>query len=83
MFFVYILQSDTTFRFYTASTEDLANRIEEHNAGENKSTRNGIPWQLVHQEQFATSSDALRKEIQIKNRGAERYMRGLLSEPPG
>ncbi len=62
MFYLYILRSDTTLRYYTGSTEDLPNRVQEHNSGENKSTRHGIPWRLVHLEAFATRPEAEKKK---------------------
>ena len=74
MFHVYILQSDTTRRYYTGTTQDIRGRLKERNAGENKSTRHAVPWNLVHREDFLTRSEALRKEKQIKSRGVARYL---------
>jgi putative endonuclease len=74
MFFTYILQSNKTKRYYVGSTDDLKNRLEEHNSGETKSIRKGIPWKDIHIEQFATRAGAVRKEKQIKARGAKRYL---------
>jgi putative endonuclease len=48
MFTVYILFSATTEKYYTGQTQDLDNRIAEHNAGETASIKNGIPWQIVY-----------------------------------
>jgi putative endonuclease len=74
MFSAYILQSEKTQRYYTGSTDNLENRLEEHNSGETKSIRFGIPWKVVHVEQFETRAEAFRKEKQIKARGAKRYL---------
>ncbi|PIS27890.1 MAG: excinuclease ABC subunit C, partial [Candidatus Marinimicrobia bacterium CG08_land_8_20_14_0_20_45_22] len=30
--------------YYIGQTQDLANRLNEHNSGESKSTRAGIPY---------------------------------------
>jgi putative endonuclease len=73
MFFAYILRSEKTKRHYVGSTDNLKNRLEEHNSGETVSIRRGIPWKIVHIEQFKTRSEAIRKEKQIKARGAGRY----------
>ncbi len=83
MFHVYILRSSKTLRYYTGYCEDLSNRLDEHNSGENKSTKAGIPWQLVHSEVFSTKSEAIRKEHSIKSRGAGRYLRDLGTLPIG
>jgi len=77
MFFSYILQSKKTKRYYIGSTDDVKNRLEEHNTGETVSIRRGIPWKIVHAEQFSTRSEAIRKENQIKARGAQRYLDDL------
>jgi putative endonuclease len=77
MFFTYILQSKKTKRYYIGSTDDLKNRLEEHNSGETVSIRRGIPWKIVHTEQFNTRSEAIRKEKQIKARGTQRYLDSL------
>jgi putative endonuclease len=77
MFFTYILRSKKTKRYYIGSTDDLKNRLEEHISGETVSIRRGIPWKIVHTEQFNTRSEAIRKEKQIKARGAQRYLDSL------
>ncbi len=77
MYFAYILQSEKTSRYYTGSTAELDSRLKKHNNGDTMSTRNGIPWKLIHFEQFQTRSEAIEKEMQIKARGAERYMEDI------
>jgi putative endonuclease len=74
MFYVYILQSQARRKYYVGSTQDVANRLREHNAGESLSTRTDIPWEVVHIEEFYTRSEAVRKEKQIKARGIGRYL---------
>ncbi len=56
------------------STHDLPKRLREDNNGESASTRFGVPWELVHCEEFPTRSDAVRRERIIKARGIERYL---------
>jgi putative endonuclease len=46
-YFVYIIWIDKLKKFYAGSTQDLANRINEHNKGEAKFTSKGIPWVLI------------------------------------
>jgi len=74
MFFVYILQSQRTKRYYAGHTHDLQHRLEEHNSGKSPSTRNGRPWVLLHHETFSTRSEAMKQEHKIKNRGLARYL---------
>jgi predicted GIY-YIG superfamily endonuclease len=74
MFFVYILRSSVNLKYYVGSTKDVTNRREEHNVGECKSTRNGIPWRLVRVEEYLTRAEATKKEKKIKARGIARYL---------
>jgi putative endonuclease len=48
MFTVYSLFSALTQKYYVGQTQDLDNRLMEHNSGETKSLRNGIPWSVVY-----------------------------------
>ena len=43
MYFVYILQSLKDNKRYIGSTNEIQRRVEEHNSGKVKSTRNRIP----------------------------------------
>ncbi|MEP0806658.1 MAG: GIY-YIG nuclease family protein [Chloroflexota bacterium] len=74
MFYTYILRSEQLQRYYVGSTQDVENRLNEHNAGKSKSTRAGIPWRLIHVEEFPTRSEAMLRERKIKARGVERYL---------
>jgi putative endonuclease len=51
---------------YTGSCEALDKRLAQHNAGQSKSTRHGIPWTLVFNETFATRAEAVRRERYLK-----------------
>jgi len=74
----YILQSETTQRFYIGSTDDLPRRLQEHNRGHTPSTRGRGPWKLVHQEQFDSLANARRRELEIKRWNSARMIRGLI-----
>ena len=54
MFIVYILKSKQSGNYYIGHTSDIINRLEQHNAGKGKSTRNKGPWKLVYKEEFET-----------------------------
>ncbi|RPI05920.1 MAG: GIY-YIG nuclease family protein [Ignavibacteriae bacterium] len=77
MYSTYVLFSKKTLRYYTGSTDDIENRLREHNSGETKSIRNGIPWKVIHIERFKTRVESVRKEKQIKARGAKRYLESI------
>ena len=67
MFYVYVLQSKSTGRFYTGFTSDLQHRIGQHNTGVTRSTKNRGPWQLVYSEEFSARADAMSREKFLKS----------------
>ena len=74
MFFVYIIHSTKTDGYYCGQTIDLINRLSEHNSGETKSIKNGIPWILVGYLVFLTRQEAVLNEKKIKARGIKRWL---------
>jgi len=73
-YIVYILISQSCKKFYTGQTQDIYNRIIEHNSGETKSVKSCIPWVLVWKTEFATRGEAMKLEKRIKSRGAGRFL---------
>ncbi|MBP9781403.1 GIY-YIG nuclease family protein [Candidatus Woesebacteria bacterium] len=66
-YFVYFLQcADQSL--YCGYTKDLSRRIKEHNDSKKgaKYTRAKRPVVLVYSEEYATLSEALRREYQLK-----------------
>ncbi len=79
MYTVYILKCEKNGRYYTGSTEDLWERLSRHNGGETLSARGGIPWRVEHIEILETRSAAMKKEKEIRARGAGRCVTDLKS----
>ncbi|MFL5331512.1 MAG: GIY-YIG nuclease family protein [Gemmataceae bacterium] len=67
MFHVYVIRSESTGRRYTGSCEDLDDRLRRHNAGESKATKHGMPWTLIHREEFPSRAEAMRREKFLKS----------------
>jgi len=63
---VYIVECiDGTY--YTGYTTDLGKRLDTHNSGKGaKYTRGRLPVAVVFSEAYATKSEALRREAEIK-----------------
>ena len=78
-FFVYILQSESTGRYYVGQTEHLEERIAYHQAGYSKALRNRGPWKLVHSEPYLTRSQAVRREQAIKRQKDRNFIDELVS----
>lgn len=69
--YVYILECDDD-TFYTGYTTDLDRRLKEHNNGNGaKYTRGRTPVELIYSEAYASRSDAMRREAQIKDLSRE------------
>ncbi len=82
MYTTYILVSVTRGKYYTGHTKGLEKRLHEHNSGQTKSIRYGIPWQVIWTEEFPTRAEAMKKEIQIKNRGIARFLESVKITKP-
>ncbi len=78
MGFLYILQSQSSGRFYVGSTSDLARRLSEHNRSHSPATRGRGPWLLVHQESFPTLAEARRRELKIKKWKSAKMIAALI-----
>ena len=83
MAFAYILQSETTGRFYVGSTNDLDRRLSEHARNHTPSTRNRSPWKLVYQEAFPSLPEARRRESEIKRWKSTRMIRAFVQGSVG
>jgi putative endonuclease len=64
---LYILQSESTSRYYVGQTQDFQKRLAYHNANYSKALRNRGPLRLVYSEGYATRAEAVRRERQIKS----------------
>jgi len=65
-FWVYVLKSARTGRFYTGSCENFERRFHEHNTGQSPATRHGVPWELVYREKRSSKADAVQRERYFK-----------------
>ena len=80
-YWVYILQSETTGRFYVGQTADLAERLRRHREGRTAATKGRGPWRLVHREEFPTRQAAVARERAIKRRKSHAYIAALGAQP--
>ena len=78
MYFVYILKSQKERTYYIGQTENIENRVNEHNRGKSAYTRRKAPWDLVHVEEFDTRSEAMKREHEIKKQKSRKYIENLI-----
>ena len=76
---VYILKSLKDNKYYIGSTSNVHARLNYHNSGRQRSTKNRIPFILVLFEELQSKELALKRERQIKSwKGGEQF-RALIS----
>jgi putative endonuclease len=68
MKYVYILQSfEDGERYYTGQTDDLKERLKQHNEGSVSHTKKYKPWQLKTYLGFADEKQAIAFEKYLKS----------------
>ncbi|MBY0476933.1 MAG: GIY-YIG nuclease family protein [Chitinophagaceae bacterium] len=77
-FYVYILQSQKDFSFYTGQCTDLDKRMSKHNDGFSKYTSSKRPLRLVYFELVPTRTAALLREKQIKKMKSRTFIENLI-----
>ena len=80
MYYVYILYSESSDRYYVGQTNDVERRLEEHNHGlKSNYTSKYRPWMLKGRFEVGESLGLARKiERYIKNQKSRKYIEGLL-----
>jgi len=74
MYYVYVLLSKVDNKRYIGFTSDLKRRLEEHNNGENKSTKCRRPLKLIYYEACLSQKDATRREKYLKGPWGYKYL---------
>ena len=67
MYFTYILKSIKDNSFYYGSTENLDERLKEHNLGKVKYTKGHLPWKIHYFEKFELRTEARKRELFFKS----------------
>jgi putative endonuclease len=83
MFYVYILYSQKSDRYYIGHTTDVYKRLEEHNNPRvtTKYTSKHLPWDLVLFFKISESrGEAILVERFIKKQKSTEFIRRLISE---
>jgi putative endonuclease len=66
MFYVYIIESKTSAKWYYGFTERPEERIKEHNGDHHHYTANKGPWKLIFLREFENRYEALQFEKRLK-----------------
>ncbi len=73
--YVYILFSEKDDEFYIGYTQNLKERLREHNAGKNFSTKSRLPLFLIYTETCLDEEDAKRRESYLKTSQGRRFLK--------
>lgn len=80
MYYVYIIYSDKLNKKYIGYSENLKNRLEEHNRGKSSFCSRGENWKLIYYEVFKSEKDARREEQFLKSGKGRERLKFLLEE---
>lgn len=75
MYFVYVLKSDSTDRFYIGSSADPDERLRAHNAGRGGWSKRYRPWARVLLEEYEDRETAEKREQYLKSGWGRRCLK--------
>ena len=78
MFYVYVLKSVIDSNLYVGYTQDLKNRILQHDKGLVSSTKKRRPLFLIYYEACLNQQDATHREKYLKTSWGKRYLKSRL-----
>ena len=80
MYHVYVLLSKKDGKFYTGQTNNLKKRLNKHSAGLVKATRHRRPLELFLSEEYATRSEAMKREKFLKSGAGHKLLKKKLAD---
>jgi len=85
-YFVYIIQSETTGRYYCGYSSDPERRLRQHNDSHYQlsqtTKRFEGPWKLIWSQSCVSRGDAMKMEKTVKKRGIKRVLEELNRQSP-
>jgi putative endonuclease len=52
--------------------------LEEHNSGITKSTKSGIPWEIIYSKTFNSRTEAVQLEQKLKKAKNKKYIKWFI-----
>ena len=77
---VYILYSQKDRKLYVGCTSNISERLERHQSGQVRATVNRRPLDIIHTEQFESTTDAFNRERFLKSLWGAREKKKILLE---
>lgn len=69
MYYFYVLKNISDGSLYFGYTNNLKDRLQQHNSGKVASTKPKGLWRIIYYEAYASQTDAKHREYSIKLRG--------------
>jgi len=79
-YYTYVLISNKNKEFYTGTTNNINQRVEQHNKGLVMSTKYKRPLNLIYFEACLNKNDAYRREKYLKSGMGKRYLKNRLKK---
>ena len=79
MFYTYVLKSKVDKKLYIGWTNNLKNRIKEHNNGKVNSTKQRKPLELIYYEACLRKEDAINREKSLKTGFGRAYLKNRIN----
>ena len=80
MFYVYVIKSTIDNYIYVGHTNDLKERISEHNNGKVESTKHRRPFTIIYYEACNFLEDAIKREKSLKTGFGRAYLKRRLKD---
>ena len=80
MYFVYVLKSQSSGKFYTGQTNNLENRIYAHNNGMSPYTKGKGPWELIYFEECNSRGEAMKREKYLKTGKGREFIKEIIEK---
>jgi putative endonuclease len=78
MFTVYAVKSLNKNYIYVGLTNDIERRLNEHNSGNNKTTKPYRPFVLIYSEELNTRIEARKREKYLKSGIGKEFLKKLI-----
>ena len=79
MWYTYIIYSYIIDHYYIGYSEDIDKRLAHHLSGTSRFTSRANDWKIVYSEQFATKTEAIKREREIKRMKSRKYIESLIA----
>lgn len=78
MYYTYVLRSKTDYKLYIGYTSNIKKRLQEHNSGNNQSTKIRKPFELVYIEGCLDKYKAIKREKYFKTGFGRRFLKNRI-----